>query len=352
MDALVFGSRVEEKRNTFSPPKTTMRKKKKEAPKPPSASFLHSSFTNSRKSTTASSFPGYSDGETIPTTSQISNASFSSLPSKTKRRAPLPPINKMAINGKIFEASCKADDFEKGLNMNQNSGMRAIHEQDKIVNDVDAQERATKLEKKNKEKKSKEKRREDQHHNRIERTTWEAHHEKKKTEKGKIDHLNQQTYNQSPSSLVTQLQNCQIDSKHVRSEDKICIDENPYSKSLKSIENRNDTMCISVSKLPAKEKSQEEISKEFQEELLKAKSKLKISGQSEIVCQSQDGIKYSKDNEGSPLPPPPPVLPSTLVSKTRPEKENNCFKPSMNAREELMLAIRNKGGIGGLRPIS
>jgi len=150
----------------------------------------------------------------------------------------------------------------------------------------------------------------------------------------------------------------QINLKSSGSEDKIVIVKNNDSASSKSNNNNNfvthnlNSEERYTAKLPPKEKPQEEINREFQNELLKAKSKLKMSGRSETISQSQDGTKFSKDNDGSPPPPPPPVLPNTLVRKTPPARENNSFKPSMNAREELMLAIRNKGGKSGLRPIS
>ena len=150
----------------------------------------------------------------------------------------------------------------------------------------------------------------------------------------------------------------QINFKSSGSEDKIVIVKNNDSASSKSNNNNNfvthnlNSEERYTAKLPPKEKPQEEINREFQNELLKAKSKLKMSGRSETISQSQDGTKFSKDNDGSPPPPPPPVLPNTLVRKTPPARENNSFKPSMNAREELMLAIRNKGGKSGLRPIS
>merc|ERR1712098_21986 len=139
-------------------------------------------------------------------------------------------------------------------------------------------------------------------------------------------------------------------------EDKIVIVKNTDSASSSnnnnSVTNNLNSERSFASKLPPKEKPQEEVNREFQNELLKAKSKLKMSGRSESISQSHDGTKFSKDNDGSPPPPPPPVLPNTLVRKTPPARENHSFKPSMNAREELMLAIRNKGGKAGLRPIS
>jgi len=168
------------------------------------------------------------------------------------------------------------------------------------------------------------------------------------------------TRNSHKSNVVPNLQgsHLQINLKSSGSEDKIVIVKKDDSANSKS-NNNNNSLTHNLNpedrytaKLPPKEKPQEEVNREFQNELLKAKSKLKMSGRSETISQSQDGTKFSKDSDGCPPPPPPPVLPNTLVRKTPPARGNNSFKPSMNAREELMLAIRNKGGKSGLRPIS
>merc|ERR1719357_1721717 len=158
------------------------------------------------------------------------------------------------------------------------------------------------------------------------------------------------TRNSHKSNVVPNQQGSQlqINLKSSGSEDKIVIVKNNDN----SVTHNLNSEDRYTAKLPPKERPQEEVNREFQNELLKAKSKLKVSGGSKTNSQSQDGTKFSKDNDGSPPPPPPPVLPNTLVRKTPPARGNNSIKPSMNAREELMLAIRNKGGKSGLRPIS
>ena len=111
MDVLGLGSRTENEINEFTSQKimpsqsTIMRKKKKEAPKPPSASFLHSSFATFKKRTrtsTLSTFPVHTEGDiTISTTSLMSNASLSSALSHKKRRAPPPPVKENMMNGNV-----------------------------------------------------------------------------------------------------------------------------------------------------------------------------------------------------------------------------------------------------------
>lgn len=111
---------------------------------------------------------------------------------------------------------------------------------------------------------------------------------------------------------------------------------------------------LNGAKLPPKEREQEEINREFQNELLKAKSKL-------MKVQKSTYLGDSVDN---PPPPPAPVMPSpgapppppamSLVKnsvKVNPRPVSSKPPPSsnLNTREELMMAIRNKGGIGGLR---
>ena len=104
-------------------------------------------------------------------------------------------------------------------------------------------------------------------------------------------------------------------------------------------------------KIPPRDRNQEEINREFQAELLKAKSKLRTSARSETTHSSNSESKAAKEDDGSPPPPPPPVLPNTLVQKTQSVRERPPIKSHMNPREELMLAIRNKGGVKGLKPV-
>jgi len=163
------------------------------------------------------------------------------------------------------------------------------------------------------------------------------------------------TRNTTKSSIVPNPQSTQlqINLKSGGNQDKIVIVKSSDSVSSNTSNNNNNTVQNqnTALKLPPKEKQQEEVNRAFQDELLKAKSKLKISGRSEIISQSPSGTNFSKEDDGSPPPPPPPVLPNTLVRKTPPVREKPAMKSNMNPREELMLAIRNKGGKGGLRPI-
>ena len=159
--------------------------------------------------------------------------------------------------------------------------------------------------------------------------------------------------NAVPNPQSTQLQ---INLKSGVNQDKIVIVKSSDSGSSKSSNNNNVSYNQNfenkfASKLPPKERQQEEMNREFQDELLKAKSKLKISGRSENISPSYSAPRFTKEDDGSPPPPPPPVLPNTLVRKTPPVRENPAMKSNMNPREELMLAIRNKGGKGGLRPV-
>ena len=95
--------------------------------------------------------------------------------------------------------------------------------------------------------------------------------------------------------------------------------------------------------LPSQEQPQEELSRAFQEQLAKAKLKLRSSGPSE---------------EGAPPPPPAPVLPGIATSKPgpppppapalKPQWERRVSSlpkgPIVNPRDELMRAIREKAG--------
>jgi len=165
------------------------------------------------------------------------------------------------------------------------------------------------------------------------------------------------TRNTTKSNTVQNLQSTQlqINLKSGVNQDKIVIVKSSDSVSSKSSNNNNNVTHNqngdnrNVSKLPPKERQQEEMNRAFQDELLKAKSKLKISGKSENISQSYSAPRFSKEDDGSPPPPPPPVLPNTLVRKTPPVRENPAMKSNMNPREELMLAIRNKAG--NLRPV-
>eukprot|EP00092_Neocalanus_flemingeri_P105704 GFUD01135516.1.p1 GENE.GFUD01135516.1~~GFUD01135516.1.p1 ORF type:complete len:1838 (+),score=444.40 GFUD01135516.1:529-6042(+) len=165
------------------------------------------------------------------------------------------------------------------------------------------------------------------------------------------------TRNTSKSNPVPNPQSTQINLKSGVNQDKIVIVKSSDSGSSKSSNNNNNVTQNQnienrfASKIPPKERQQEEINRAFQDELLKAKSKLKISGKSESLSQSYSAPRSPKENDGSPPPPPPPVLPNTLVRKTPPVRENPAMKSNMNPREELMLAIRNKAGKGGLRPV-
>ena len=119
--------------------------------------------------------------------------------------------------------------------------------------------------------------------------------------------------------------------------------------------NKSFNQNKSQAKIPMKEKNQDEVNREFQRELLSAKSKLKSTYLGDSLERDQVGSV-----EGRPPPPPPPVLPGLgLVKTVRPPpppvralQANNTRVNNNNkvdSREELMLAIRNKGGLGGLR---
>jgi len=122
-----------------------------------------------------------------------------------------------------------------------------------------------------------------------------------------------------------------------------------------TMNNNNNSVSVK-NKMPPRERDQEEINKEFQNELLRAKSKLsKVNVQKSVYLgDSMDGTSIPPapvpppGPPGPPGPPPPPVLVKTPVNvNARPVQKP---QPSnLNAREELMVAIRNKGGLGGLR---
>jgi len=138
--------------------------------------------------------------------------------------------------------------------------------------------------------------------------------------------------------------------------DKIVIVEASSSNNNNNNNNNNNSKAFnqnkSQAKIPMKEKNQDEVNREFQRELLSAKSKLKSTYLGDSVDRDHGGIV-----EGRPPPPPPPVLPGVSLVKTvrpppppvRAGQPNTRINNSMNPREELMMAIRNKGGLGGLR---
>ena len=145
----------------------------------------------------------------------------------------------------------------------------------------------------------------------------------------------------------------------VSNSDKIVIVQNSSNNNNSSSSNNNNNnnnkafnQNKSQAKIPMKEKNQDEVNREFQRELLSAKSKLKSTYLGDSV--EQDPVLSV---EGRPPPPPPPVLPGPGLVKTvrpppppvRAQQANFNNQNKMNSREELMLAIRNKGGLGGLR---
>ena len=145
----------------------------------------------------------------------------------------------------------------------------------------------------------------------------------------------------------------------VSNSDKIVIVETISSNNNKNNNNNNNNdinkafnQNQSQAKIPMKEKNQDEVNREFQRELLSAKSKLKSTYLGDSVDQDQAGIV-----EGRPPPPPPPVLPGPGLVKTvrpppppaRAQLANTRSNSNLDSREELMQAIRNKGGVGGLR---
>ena len=149
----------------------------------------------------------------------------------------------------------------------------------------------------------------------------------------------------------------------VNNSDKIVIVETSTSNNNSNIinnSNNNNNKAFnqnkSQAKIPMKEKNQDEVNREFQKKLLSAKSKLKSTYLGDSVDRDQVGIV-----EGRPPPPPPPVLPGASLVKTvrpppppavrasAPAQVNRRSNNHMDSREELMLAIRNKGGVGGLR---
>ena len=109
-----------------------------------------------------------------------------------------------------------------------------------------------------------------------------------------------------------------------------------------------------ASSIPPKEALQDDISRAFTDELMMAKSRLKVSRR---VSEERDSSRA----DGSPPPPPPPVLPAALKRGTAgppapppapalPKNQGRVLQPApLDPREDLLLAIRQIGGIAGLR---
>merc|ERR1712223_586008 len=97
--------------------------------------------------------------------------------------------------------------------------------------------------------------------------------------------------------------------------------------------------------VPPREQAQDELSRAFQSQLAAAKLKLRTS-------VSGDG-----EEEGTPPPPPPPVLPPVVTAPPPPappskptwERRVSTLPrgPIVNPRDELMRAIRERGGKPG-----
>merc|ERR1711892_573075 len=109
---------------------------------------------------------------------------------------------------------------------------------------------------------------------------------------------------------------------------------------------RRDILKSVPKDLPPKEVNQEEINKTFQDELARAKLRLKTS-------EGGRGEAVSRDERDAPPPPPPPVLPPTTSLKkvARPSPVQPFKGKQVNPREELMNAIRQKGGALGLKSV-
>lgn len=147
--------------------------------------------------------------------------------------------------------------------------------------------------------------------------------------------------------------------KLIENEPKIVIVKNRNNDGKDNMAGMNNNVAsvknLNGAKLPPKEREQEEINREFQNELLKAKSKLMKVQKSTYLGDSQDtppappAPVMPPPAPGAPPPPPAISLVKTPV-KVNPRPVSKPLPPSnLNAREELMMAIRNKGGLGGLR---
>ena len=166
------------------------------------------------------------------------------------------------------------------------------------------------------------------------------------------------------SSSGTSSKSNSVPNPGVSNSDKIVIVQT--SSNNNNNNNNNNSKAFnqnkSQAKIPMKEKNQDEVNREFQRELLSAKSRLKStylgdSQESQQEKEQEEPVQASV--EGRPPPPPPPVLPGPgLVRTARPpppvraqqsNNKKNVNINNINPREELMLAIRNKGGLGGLR---
>merc|ERR1712012_373672 len=152
----------------------------------------------------------------------------------------------------------------------------------------------------------------------------------------------------------------QSSSSVVPSEPKIVIVNNSNSSKTSDANNNNNSGVVVKNrnmKIPPKERDQEEVNREFQSELLRAKAKLSRVHNSTYLGDSQEAPSPPSPPPAPAMPgapPPPPAAPApppTLVksSVSRPRPPVNNINNSLNAREELMLAIRGKGGVGGLR---
>ena len=170
------------------------------------------------------------------------------------------------------------------------------------------------------------------------------------------------------SSSGTSSKSNSVPNPGVSNSDKIVIVQTSSNNNNNNNNNNNKAFNQNKSqaKIPMKEKNQDEVNREFQRELLSAKSRLKSTylGDSQESQESQEKEQeepVQASVEGRPPPPPPPVLPGPgLVRTARPppppvramqsnNKKNVNINNNVNPREELMLAIRNKGGLGGLR---
>ena len=107
----------------------------------------------------------------------------------------------------------------------------------------------------------------------------------------------------------------------------------------------------SSSKLPPKERDQEEVNREFMSELMRAKAKLsKVGGQKSTYIGDSPGQDTPPAPPPPVMPPPPPLVKASSGLNTRPSSARAPPPASgLNTREELMMAIRSKGGAGGLR---
>lgn len=136
----------------------------------------------------------------------------------------------------------------------------------------------------------------------------------------------------------------------------VIVSSQPADNDVTMNNNQTSTRNLnSSSKLPPKERDQEEVNREFQSELMRAKAKLsKVGGQKSTYI----GDVPSQDTPpappapvmppGPPGPPPPPLVKASVGLNTRPSAPR-APASGLNAREELMMAIRTKGGAGGLR---